>query len=641
MTIYKPVGGGIRRCRKIWRSALRGLSKKVAKVLHDGARLPLRRSPFQWRAPRQRAFSDSEKAVIRTEIKEALYHGALHRVQPVQGQVLSPITLNSKGDRLCINFIVNKFIKPKPFRETTLKDFKLDMKQGDWAVKADLKKAFWTVPVFNKHRRFLRFRWEGVVYEFKTLPFGLASSPWSLRLVTKPIIKHLRSMGIRAHCFVDDLIILNKSKQGAEDDLRAAVELFERLGFTVNKEKTSVAASKVFTFLGLSYNSEDMTHSAPPDKLRDVRKMARRLLAQADTTGVWTPRQMASLVGKVQFIKPTLLKGKPQVAALLDWNKQALALARRALGRKPTRRHWDWATEADGQALPAVKWMAKLSSKETGAPLHPRDPEETWLTDAGPLGYGWVRTDHRQQMAQERAGKWTAWEAMQSTNYRELKVLLMLIKETPKCSRWRSIRWMTDSRVAMHVQRKARGRTDALSKLARSVAQMAEDKHLILDGQHVTQEEVARADVLSRIADKTDDHLHASAFERARRRLGARPDLDTMATRFTAQLPQFWALRDSQAQAHDAMKQDWGGARLYIFPPIKMIKQVLDKIDADKPQEVMMVVPDWPAATWHHALRASARDRTVIARGAVSSLSPKRSSFRYAAYLIKPSPRRK
>lgn len=630
------MGGRVRRHRHAWRVALKTLSRKVARTLRLGSRLPLRRRPHQEREPRHPPLSEQDKVVVRREIREALYHGALAKVAPEFGQILSPITLNEKKDRLCINFRTNKFISPKSYRESTARDFLSDILPGDYAVKTDLKKAFWSIPVCKEHRKLLRFRWEGCLYEFQTLPFGLSSSPAALRTMTKPVVRRLRQLGLRVHLFVDDLIILHQCEKEAMAQLAMATELFHSLGFLVNWEKTSKEPTQFFEFLGLQYNTVDYTTRAPPSKIKDIRKMARRLLQQAAEAGQLSPRRMASLVGKLQFIRRTLLKGHARISQLLDWNKEALASARKALGRSPNaaRRQWDRAYRVNGEVLSALKWFARMCKLHSGAPLAQLEPAETWLTDAGPHGYGFVKTTKERDSVQEHAGVWTSWEASQSTNYRELKVLWIMLDQAPHRPSRSTVEWQTDSKVALFVARKARCKTKLVSELATSITFLAERKNIWLQPRHVSQAQVARADALSRIADATDDALSEAEFERVRRRLGARPSVDAMATRFTAKTRRFWSLKDDQGAAHDAMAQSWTGKDLYIFPPIRLIPQVMDKIKQDHPREVLLVTPDWPSATWHHALTKMASRWTRIREGAIQTRSSKRGGFRYIACKI-------
>ena len=57
-------------------------------------------------------------------------------------------------------------------------------------------------------RRYMRFMWEGIKFECTSMPFGLAPA---LRLATKmmaPIVRYLRSCGLRVAIYIDDLILL-------------------------------------------------------------------------------------------------------------------------------------------------------------------------------------------------------------------------------------------------------------------------------------------------------------------------------------------------------------------------------------------------------------------------------------------------
>jgi hypothetical protein len=53
---------------------------------------------------------------------------------------------------------------------------------NDFIATIYLKDAYFTVPIHADHSKFLRFRWNGLLYEFIVLPFGLASAP---RVFTK------------------------------------------------------------------------------------------------------------------------------------------------------------------------------------------------------------------------------------------------------------------------------------------------------------------------------------------------------------------------------------------------------------------------------------------------------------------------
>lgn len=62
---------------------------------------------------------------------------------------------------------------------TSLKDI---IQRGDLMGQLDLKDAYLSIPIAKAHWRYLRFQWKAQNYEFRTLPFGLASAP---RVFTK------------------------------------------------------------------------------------------------------------------------------------------------------------------------------------------------------------------------------------------------------------------------------------------------------------------------------------------------------------------------------------------------------------------------------------------------------------------------
>ena len=53
-----------------------------------------------------------------------------------------------------------------------------DLIEKDYYLcKIDLKDAYLTIPVNQNDQKFLRFIWKGNLFQFQTLPFGLASAP--------------------------------------------------------------------------------------------------------------------------------------------------------------------------------------------------------------------------------------------------------------------------------------------------------------------------------------------------------------------------------------------------------------------------------------------------------------------------------
>ena len=51
----------------------------------------------------------------------------------------------------------------------------------------DMKDAYYSIPVKNEDRKYLRFKWEDQFYEFTCLPNGLSCAPRQFTKILKPL----------------------------------------------------------------------------------------------------------------------------------------------------------------------------------------------------------------------------------------------------------------------------------------------------------------------------------------------------------------------------------------------------------------------------------------------------------------------
>jgi hypothetical protein len=74
-------------------------------------------------------------------------------------------------------------------------------------------------------------------YHYVVLVFGLGPAGQALGRVMRPIMIYLAKCGIRNMMYVDKGRVGASSKQKADADYAKTIEVFEKAGFTVNKEK--------------------------------------------------------------------------------------------------------------------------------------------------------------------------------------------------------------------------------------------------------------------------------------------------------------------------------------------------------------------------------------------------------------------
>jgi hypothetical protein len=176
------------------------------------------------------------------------------------------------GQRPVINLKqLNGFVQAPHFKMEGIHTLKALLLPGDWMVKIDLKDAYFSVPIHPDHRKFLCFSLENKVYHFTCLPFGLASAPLVLTKTLRPVAALGRELGMRMIIYIDDILLMAKSRDETHDHASALVYLLECLGFIINQEKTILNPSQTLDFLGFTIDSAQMQMSLPPEKLKKIR----------------------------------------------------------------------------------------------------------------------------------------------------------------------------------------------------------------------------------------------------------------------------------------------------------------------------------------------------------------------------------
>ncbi len=67
----------------------------------------------------------------------------------------------------------------------TVRDVRQSLQRGAYAATVDLSDAYFHVNIHKESRKFLRFIFDGIIYQFVVLPFGLTSSPRIFTRVTR------------------------------------------------------------------------------------------------------------------------------------------------------------------------------------------------------------------------------------------------------------------------------------------------------------------------------------------------------------------------------------------------------------------------------------------------------------------------
>jgi len=215
--------------------------------------------------------------------------------------------------RLVLNLKdLNRFILNEHFKMEDSRVVCDILSKNDYLSKIDLKNAFHLVPVDDASRKYLRFIWKNKLYQYTCLPFGLCTAPRVFTKVIKPIIGYLREKGYKSVAYLDDFLLLGKTSASCKQNFVFTKNLFEKLGFIVNLDKSCDTPAKIVQYLGLIFNTIDLNIYLPTKKAQNVRKLCKNSIKQP----VMSIRVLSQLIGNLVASCPAVRYGSIYIKQL-------------------------------------------------------------------------------------------------------------------------------------------------------------------------------------------------------------------------------------------------------------------------------------------------------------------------------------
>ncbi len=235
------------------------------------------------------------------------------------------------------------------------------------------KDAYFHIQVAPHHRRFLRFEFEGVAYQYKVLPFGLSLAP---RTFTWCMDSPLWQMGIRILNYLDDWLILAQSEGVSTSHKTLLLRHLHCLGLRVNFAKSILSPSQRVLFLGTVINSVQMTATVSAEWVLTIQRHAASL-----KEGTARPlKAFQRMLGIMAAASPVLQLGLLHMQPIQFWLKQRVPSAAWRHGL-----HRVTVTRACVSAL--AHWRDLLLLKQ-GVILDTAHRRKVVSTDASNKGWG-------------------------------------------------------------------------------------------------------------------------------------------------------------------------------------------------------------------------------------------------------------
>ena len=167
----------------------------------------------------------------------------------------------------------------------------------------DLKDAYYSVPIEEEQRKYLRFYWQDSLYQYTCMSNGLSSAPRVFTKLLKPVYSNLIQKGHFNVGYIDDSYL-----QGSDtkECLLNISDTQSRLGFVINMEKSAVIPAQRITFLGFVLDSVSMTITLTIDKKAQVKAICKAMQHKHETTIT----EVAQLVGTLVSSLPGVQFGK-------------------------------------------------------------------------------------------------------------------------------------------------------------------------------------------------------------------------------------------------------------------------------------------------------------------------------------------
>lgn len=147
---------------------------------------------------------------------------------------------------------LNAYDQYHSFGYEKLKDLPLLINAGNYMSLTDLKSGYHQLKKDPSTYQYLGINFEGTVYHFAALPFGLSSACRAYTLSMKTVYSPLRMMGQRMIFLRSDAFFLFPSQQTAKFRTLIIVKLLTSLGFQPLAQKCTLLPTQQARFLGLT-----------------------------------------------------------------------------------------------------------------------------------------------------------------------------------------------------------------------------------------------------------------------------------------------------------------------------------------------------------------------------------------------------
>ena len=559
---------------------------------------PLQRTPVHFSTSLEQELLKHEAAqemlskgvveIIRDTNSPGMYHRLFMRPKP-DGSLRPIIDLSP----------LNELIHNETFKMETPVSIRQALQIGEYTLQLDLKDAYFHIPIKRAYRKYMRFTANGIVYQYKALPFGLSIAPRIFTKVLAPIVALLRKALIKVHAYLDDWIMRLHHQSLGSKTAFVVVDLLRMLGWVVNFPKSTLVPRIHFEFIGLEW---DLLHGIIKPRQAKITRLKKDVKI-AQPGKLIKAKKLASLVGVIKWMAPYVPLGYMHLKKLQWKIKEQWSQKRHG---------WYAKIRVTRSMQNLLKWWTRQANTYQGVPLKVPTPSKEIFTDASCHGYGAIMGD------KTMSGVWTRKYKAKHINALELeavrRALLTFAPHVVNCT----VRIHSDNSTTVAcLKRQGSLKSKTLNKLSAKLVSWSDKHNVTLIPVHIQGYRNVEADALSR-----KDLTHASEWSLSEREFHKvvkwsrlqPPWLDMMATDKNRQTDSFICpYPHPNAAAVDALNIPWiYTGTLWLYPPTGVMTKVINKIREAETIRLIIVAPDLPSKPWYPDLMDLTTGRSML-----------------------------